>query len=177
MKLKIAIIIGLFAVPLYGSHYVLRKSTFSGSGGSGGSQHFFLKFSAGQNVAGGSAGSSYVEQAGFYTYSTVVWVGVKEPGSQTGPLIFKLSSPFPNPTPHEVKIRYEVPRVSRIRIVVYDAAGRLVRTLVDGTVRPGVHLVTWNGMSNANTRVAQGVYFIRMVAPGYMFTKKVIVLK
>jgi hypothetical protein len=49
---------------------------------------------------------------------------------------------------------------------VYDAAGRLVRTLVDGVVGPGTYRVSWDGRDETRRRVAPGVYFYELRAGG-----------
>jgi hypothetical protein len=67
------------------------------------------------------------------------------------------------------------PKLTPLRI--YDALGRHVSTLVDGDLPPGRHQRTWNGTNNAGQRVATGVYFYRMTAPGFASTKKMVLLQ
>jgi hypothetical protein len=55
---------------------------------------------------------------------------------------------------------------------IYDAAGNLVDVLAKGTYPPGTHEVTWNAHY-----VTSGVYFIRLVTPGFSAARKVVVLK
>jgi len=60
---------------------------------------------------------------------------------------------------------------------IYDVAGRLVKTLIDGVEQPGRRLIEWNGRDAAGSRVASGVYFCRMTAPGYTRTQKMVLLQ
>ncbi len=62
-------------------------------------------------------------------------------------------------------------------IRVYDVAGRLVTTLVDGTVEPGRYAATWDGRSDAGEAVGSGVYFCVMETPEYHATSKMMLLK
>jgi len=55
---------------------------------------------------------------------------------------------------------------------VYDAAGRLVATLVDGWREAGAHEVTFDA-----TGLAAGIYFARLEAGEYVGVEKLILLK
>jgi len=61
-----------------------------------------------------------------------------------------------------------------IRIDVHDVAGREVATLVDASLPPGVHGVTWDGSDRVGRPVADGVYLVRLIAPGRVHTTKVL---
>jgi len=74
-------------------------------------------------------------------------------------------------------ISYSIGRQSDIRLTVYDAAGSLVRTLVNGRVTPGERNVTWNRTDNSGRRVADGTYFYHLVVDGVAVSGKAIVLK
>ena len=58
-------------------------------------------------------------------------------------------------------LRYRVSDAGAVRLKVYDVAGRLVATLVDGHRGAGEHEVSWDGHS-ASGRVASGMYFARL---------------
>jgi flagellar hook assembly protein FlgD len=57
---------------------------------------------------------------------------------------------------------------------VYSADGRLVATLLRGTVEPGVREVMWDGRDAGGRPVATGVYFCRLDAGGGTLTRKMI---
>ena len=46
------------------------------------------------------------------------------------------------------RISYSVARTGRVELGIYDVAGKLVRTLVDGQVSAGEQSVTWNRLDN-----------------------------
>lgn len=69
-----------------------------------------------------------------------------------------------NPFVPGARIAFTVPAPSRVSVRLYDAAGRLVRTLVEGHRRAGTHDVVWDGADDGGIRVASGVYFLRMSA-------------
>jgi flagellar hook assembly protein FlgD len=57
---------------------------------------------------------------------------------------------------------------------VYDAAGRLVRRLVDGARPAGLQRVRWDGDDSSGRRVGPGVYFVRVGASGEALTRKLV---
>jgi flagellar hook assembly protein FlgD len=70
-----------------------------------------------------------------------------------------------------------VGRDGAVQLAVYDAAGRLVRTLVRENLTARDYTVTWNGEDDAGRRVGSGVYFYRLEAPGFTDTKQMVLLK
>jgi hypothetical protein len=49
-----------------------------------------------------------------------------------------------------------------IRLTLVDASGRLVRTLLDGKPRLGMHEIRWDGRDESGRPSASGVYFARL---------------
>ena len=94
------------------------------------------------------------------------------------PNVFALYQNVPNPFNPTTVIMYDVPeRGGHVTLRIYDVAGRLVRTLVDGPQAAGEKRVTWNGRNDHGSNVATGVYFYRMTAPGFETTKKMVMLQ
>ena len=82
-----------------------------------------------------------------------------------------LEQNYPNPVLTETVIPFGIPRTGRVIIEIYDQLGRTVETLVDATLLPGNHTVTWNGAG-----LAAGVYLYRMEADGFVETKRLVLL-
>jgi len=100
----------------------------------------------------------------------------EEPGD--APATFALRPVAPNPFNPVTVIRYEVPAPgARVRIAVYDVAGRRVADLVDEQKGPGHYAVRWDGTERRGGQVASGVYFIHMRAGSFRHTVKAVVLK
>ncbi len=77
------------------------------------------------------------------------------------PARIMLSAPAPNPTRGETHLTLELPQAGRAEVMVFDAGGRRVRTLLAGRLEGGRHLVAWNGTDETGARVGAGVYFVR----------------
>jgi hypothetical protein len=83
----------------------------------------------------------------------------------------------PNPFHPQTTIRYAVPADGAIRLEIFDAAGRRVRTLVDDWVRAGVHQVIWDGRYQDGGAAASGVYFYRLRVNGTEQTRKMVLMR
>ena len=93
------------------------------------------------------------------------------------PTAFRLVQNAPNPFNPKTTVAYEVPQSSEVTIRVYDVTGKLVSTLVDGTVEPGRYAATWDGRNNSGEAVGSGVYFCTMETPTYHATTKMVLMK
>ncbi len=67
-----------------------------------------------------------------------------------------------NPFAVSTRLVYNLPSAGRVRLAVYDIAGRLVNDLVDRDAPAGVHEVVWNGTESRGAAVASGIYFARL---------------
>jgi hypothetical protein len=92
------------------------------------------------------------------------------------PATFALRSPMPNPAMGAAAIPFALPRESRVNIDIFDTAGRLVRTLVDGSLEAGWHTARWDGRDAGGRRAPSGVYLCRMSAPGHSATRTLVLL-
>ena len=88
------------------------------------------------------------------------------PGSQSalaGSDSYVFEQPFPNPFVGAIQLHYSLGTTMSVDLRIFDASGRLVRTLVHDVLDGGGN-VTWDGTADDGTRVARGVYFYRFEA-------------
>jgi hypothetical protein len=78
------------------------------------------------------------------------------------------------PAAGRVAIEYGLPKSAVIRLEVFDACGRRVRVLASGLGVPGYHTVAWNCADEYGRAVAEGAYFVRLVADDVTLTSKVV---
>ncbi len=83
----------------------------------------------------------------------------------------------PNPFNPVTTISFMMPSAQHARLAVYDASGKLVRTLVDGVTGYGTHRVEWDGTDNLGNSVGSGVYFYRLEAGKFQQARKMVLLK
>ncbi len=82
----------------------------------------------------------------------------------------RLHPNFPNPFNPVTTIRFELPSAGSARLAVYDVAGRLVRTLVDGGLTAGSHEAVWDGNDASGRAVGSGLYLARLTCGGSALT-------
>jgi len=90
---------------------------------------------------------------------------------------FALLQNYPNPFNQETQINYELPSTSHVKISIYNLSGQRIRTLFDSEQSAGRYTVAWDGTNADGTRVASGVYLVRMVAGKFIAVKKMILAK
>ena len=73
----------------------------------------------------------------------------------------RIARPHPNPFAGPLALRYEVPAPTPLRLSVYDALGREVAVLFDGTAEAGAHEAVLDGGA-----LAPGVYVVRLSVSG-----------
>ena len=105
-------------------------------------------------------------------------VGI-QPISNEIPNKFSLYQNYPNPFNPSTKIRFDLHKTAHTKLIIFDALGRKVATLVDEELRVGSYEVDWNG-----SNYPSGVYFYRIAIHSdrletreYSQTKKMLYLK
>jgi len=103
--------------------------------------------------------------------------GVKEGAS----LDFTLAPPRPNPARGPMRLSFTVPAAAAggeaVRLTICGTDGRLVCTLLDGSVPAGPHEVAWDARGDDGRLVAPGVYFCRLEWVGRTRERKLVVLR
>ena len=84
---------------------------------------------------------------------------------------------FPNPFGPSTTIGFRLPERTDVLLRVYDASGRMVRTLMNGAIEPGAHTVTWDGRNDGGEAVGSGVYFYRFEVDDLTETRKMILTR
>lgn len=75
------------------------------------------------------------------------------------------------------RISYELPAAGPVSLRMFDAAGRLMRTLEVGYKAAGTHTVTWDRRTDDGSRASSGVYFVRLVHRGRATVKKLLMIE
>lgn len=88
-----------------------------------------------------------------------------------------LGGPIPHPVGSRSEIRYAIPRAGRVRVRLFDAAGRHVRTLADGLLRAGEYTHDWDGTGDGGRRLPPGVYLLELESDAERRSRKVVLLR
>jgi len=110
-------------------------------------------------------------------YSTDLPVGIAE-GAGFNPALQNVEFvAYPTLFKGLGNVRWQFKAEGHVRLQVFDAAGRVVRNLVDGSMKPGSYSVTWDGNANSGTHVATGIYFYKLSTATGTWQQKVVVAK
>ncbi len=93
------------------------------------------------------------------------------------PAQFLLAQNFPNPFNPETQIEFALPAAERVKIIIYNALGQQVKTLVDGVREAGVYRETWDGTNENRRQVSSGIYIYQITAGGFTARRKMLLLR
>jgi hypothetical protein len=88
------------------------------------------------------------------------------------PYSFALFQNYPNPFNPSTLIKYDIPEISSVHLVIYDMLGREVKTIVNSEQRVGTHYSQINF-----SELTGGVYYYRLTAGSFTSVKKMLLLK
>jgi hypothetical protein len=106
-----------------------------------------------------------IDTDGTYEYSDEIEVEII-------PTEFALYQNYPNPFNPRTKIRYQLPKESKVTIKLYDILGSEVITLLNEEKEPGVYEVDFTAQ-----QLPSGTYIYRIFADGFIETKKMVLMK
>ncbi len=89
-----------------------------------------------------------------------------EPGGPPLPAAVELRPNAPNPFERGTAIEFDLPAAGAATLSVYNAAGQLVRVLLDARLPAGRHSARWDGRDGGGRRAAAGMYLCRLTAGG-----------
>jgi hypothetical protein len=137
---------------------------------------YLCGLSVGQQTASGVlASGQYRAVLGFWHKPYAPPVGVREEvGQQAVPLTFTMAQNSPNPFSRNTAIRYSLPREASVALRVFNSAGRVVTTLVQGRQKPGRYTVSWDVGRVPASKLPCGTYFCRLEAGDFTATRKMV---
>ena len=93
------------------------------------------------------------------------------------PVAFKVEQNFPNPFNPSTTIRFALPGAAHTQVMIFDLAGRKVKTLVDDLLPAQSHEAVWMGKDDAGRTVSAGVYFYRVTSGDHRSVGRMALIK
>ncbi len=84
---------------------------------------------------------------------------------------------YPNPFNPMTTIEYILPEQARVKIEIYDIAGRRIACVVDDDQEAGFHTVRWYGIDASGTPVGSGIYLCRLAAGKQTISRKMLICR
>jgi hypothetical protein len=156
------------------AQYDIARARVAGGGTTSTGGGFALTGTVGQSDAGAMTGGTYAIAGGFWYGGTGV-VGIGEDPAPA--LAFALHRALPNPALGSTVLGFDLPRACTAHMVVYDAAGRAVRTLVHGVLPAGQYRQAWDGNRDSGRTAGAGVYFVRLEAEEFSARQRIVLLR
>ncbi len=98
-------------------------------------------------------------------------------GDETPPAANFLGQNYPNPFNPATKVGFGLSGPGKVSLRIYDAAGRLVRVLVDEYRPAGLYEEIWDGADDAGHSVSSGIYFCSLKVGDFEDTRKMVLLR
>ncbi len=93
------------------------------------------------------------------------------------PKTLQLFQNYPNPFNPTTTIRFQVPGLMKVRVVVYNALGQVVQVLLNRQLNAGEYQVVWDGTSETGAPVPSGIYFYELETDRARQIRKMILLR
>lgn len=150
--------------------------SMNNGGGAMSSANYACAVTINQIAIGTITGSNLSAYLGFW-YPGIV-TGIAEDKSDeiinSNTLTTKLYQAKPNPFKNQTEIYYSLAGQQKVTLFIYDISGRMVKTLVNDNLNPGIYSVNWNGKNERGQQVSSGIYFYQLKTKDYTKTNKIL---
>ena len=177
-KILISLCFLLF-VPCSFAQYRCDWNTFDAGGVFLSSTDFQAKVSVSQSAIGLMTGTNYNSFIGFWQIEPQIGIQEKELEKmpKLNQLETKLYNSQPNPFANKTRIMFSIKNSANVRLHIFDLSGRIVKTLVNSSMKPGFYKMNWQGDDNNDKKLAQGVYFLKFQAGEYQKIRKLLLVQ
>jgi len=95
-----------------------------------------------------------------------------EESKQGNPSTYQLKQNYPNPFNPVTEIRFDLPETTGVQLIIFDTMGREVARVVERTMGPGSHQVSWDA-----SNLSSGVYVMHLRAGSFVQSRSMVLLK
>jgi len=165
--LKLLILALLPPMLLQAQSYSLKRSAFVTAGG---------RIASGRYTAAAAAGIPTLSGMESASFSVGPLTAVALAAEQL-PQELALLQNYPNPFNAQTCVEVTAARPEQVEVMVYNLLGEPVAALHRGLLQAGSHKLVWTGIDGASRQAPSGIYVIKMTAPGFAASRKVLLLR
>ncbi|MCF7913388.1 MAG: C10 family peptidase [Candidatus Cloacimonetes bacterium] len=126
--------------------------------------------------------NSWTEVSSNYNHNFVITAKVMSTTADgeefdINPVTDYLGQNYPNPFNPETNISFSLAETGQASLEIFNIKGQKVKTLVNGMMEKGEHILHWSGNDDSGKSVSSGIYFYKLKNGRYTSTKKMILMK
>jgi hypothetical protein len=84
---------------------------------------------------------------------------------------------YPNPVKSTTTIDFDLPHPGDVSIQIFNADGKLIRTINAPKLESGHNQIRWDGMNDSAAPVQSGSYFFEVSSKGFVQSRKAVVVR
>jgi len=138
---------------------------------------FYVNSQEGDNellaIAEDKAGNQTLEKRVYTADSNYVAIEDENGGPQN----YSLGDNYPNPFNPITQISYELPKDSKVELIIYNTLGKEIIKLVNKNQAFGKYNINWNGQNSIGGQVPGGIYFYTLRTKDFTKTRKMLLLR
>ena len=92
--------------------------------------------------------------------------------SEEVPMKYSLGQNYPNPFNPSTSIRFDIPKLSNVKITIFNSIGEEVEKLIDEKFSAGIYTIEFDA-----SKYSSGVYYYKLTTSEYQETRKMILVK
>ncbi len=114
----------------------------------------------------------------YYTPNFKSPASVVEKNDNVGiPVDYIVNQNYPNPFNPSTTISFQLAKAEYVEIVIYNQTGQIIRKFINEEIPAGYHQISWDSINDDGERVANGLYFCRIIAGKNTNTIKMVLMK
>ncbi len=148
-----------------------------------------VRLTAAGALVTGRSPYTYVDRTAAPGVSHAYWIEAVDRAGGTeryGPVVTAALAPAlelalhritPNPGAAPMTLRFDLPAAAPVRLVLFDASGRAVRSLVRESLAAGQHTAVWDGRTESGAPAGSGIYFARITVGDWTAAQKLLLMR
>lgn len=84
---------------------------------------------------------------------------------------------YPNPFNGQSVISFNLARREFVKLFIYNILGKKIKSLINEELNGGIHSISWDSSNDNGEEVSSGIYFYRLILPGFVSSGKMVLMR